>query len=314
MKILLDTDIGSDIDDALAMLLLLRLSEIEIVGVTTVYGDVGTRAKVAKRILDAAGRTVPVLQGASQPLGSIMPIWHTGTEGHGILTEEEMEAPVEDFGIGTGADDFIMEAIRANPHEVTIVSLGALTNIAKAVQRDDCLCEKTRALFFMGGGVTYPERVPTNIEQGPAYRAYPSHNARCDVKAAQIVFGSAIPMWVLTNDVTTTLWWDGEPVQRLMQATWPREAAVVGKLLTVWLDYRTMVFGKRITGTCPHDPLTVAEVADRRFVHYEPGKMEIQDDGSTLFVPDSKGRHRAGVRVDSQGFISWLSGHLMGSP
>ena len=75
MKILFDTDIGSDIDDALALLLLLRIPDVELIGVTTVYGCTDIRAKVAKKILDAAQRSVPVISGCGTPLGSPMPIW-----------------------------------------------------------------------------------------------------------------------------------------------------------------------------------------------------------------------------------------------
>ena len=134
MKILFDTDIGSDIDDALALLLLLHLPQVELLGVTTVYGQVDIRAKVARRILDSAGVAVPVVMGESQPIHSPMPVWHAGTEGRGVLTAEDVAAPLERFNMSDGADEFIIEMIDANPGEVIIASLGALTNIARAVR------------------------------------------------------------------------------------------------------------------------------------------------------------------------------------
>jgi len=92
MKALLDTDIGSDVDDALALLLLLRLNEPELVGLTTVYGDVRTRAKVARKILDAAEVDAPVHCGAGKPIRTNEAIWHSGTEGSGVLSRLERDS------------------------------------------------------------------------------------------------------------------------------------------------------------------------------------------------------------------------------
>jgi purine nucleosidase len=99
-KILFDTDIGSDIDDALALLLLLRVPDVELVGLTTVYGCTDIRAKVAKKILDAAGCSAPVVAGHATPFESPMPVWHAGTEGDAVLTDLERTASLESMDIG----------------------------------------------------------------------------------------------------------------------------------------------------------------------------------------------------------------------
>ena len=311
MKILLDTDIGSDIDDALALLLLLHLPDVEIVGVTTVYGDVGIRAKVAKKILDAGGVEVPVIAGAAEPLHSPMPIWHAGTEGVGALNITETEASLEDLGIESGADDFIIDTILAQPNEIVLVCLGALTNVAKAIDKCPSICQDVRDVFFMGGGVTYRSPLPEDLEAGKEYRAEPSHNVRCDVQAAQIVFQSDLAVNVLTNDITTQLWWDGPAVQELIQANHPPETKLVGTLLKVWLNYRSHIFRQEVTGTCPHDPLTVAEAAGETFVTYRRGLMTVEPDASTVFVPAPNGRHRLGVTVDAEGLLRWMSPRLL---
>jgi inosine-uridine nucleoside N-ribohydrolase len=108
-----------------------------------------------------------------------------------------------------------------------------------------------KEVFFMGGGVTYRSPLPVSLKAGTRYRTEPSHNVRCDVRAAQIVFHSALAINVLTNDVTTQLWWDGPAVQGLMQAVHPPEATLVGTLLKVWLNYRSHIFRQEVTGTCP---------------------------------------------------------------
>jgi inosine-uridine nucleoside N-ribohydrolase len=312
MKILVDTDIGSDIDDALALLLLLHLPDVEIVGVTTVYGNVDIRAKVAKKILDARGVEVPVIAGAAEPLLSTSPIWHSGTEGVGVLNTTETETSMDALGIESGADDFIVDTIRAQPSEIVLVCLGALTNLAKAIEKYPSICQDVKGVFFMGGGVTYRSPLPASLEAGTRYRAEPSHNVRCDVRAAQIVFQSDLAINVLTNDVTTQLWWDGPPVQKLMQASHPPEANLVGTLLKVWLNYRSLIFRQEVTGTCPHDPLTAAEAAGETFVTYSRGLMTVEPDATTVFVPCPDGRHRLGVTVDAKRFLSWMSPRLLG--
>jgi inosine-uridine nucleoside N-ribohydrolase len=118
-------------------------------------------------------------------------------------------------------------------------------------------------------------------------------------------------MTILTNDVTTRVWWTGEPVQDLLNAEDPPETAAVGKLLKVWLEYRSKVFRTRVTGTCPHDPLTVAEAAGGEFVRYARGRMSINEDASTTFIPDNEGPHLAGVDVDEERFLAWLSERLL---
>ena len=82
-----------------------------------------TFAKVAKKILDAAGLSIPVIAGIGIPFGSPLPIWHAGTEGIGVLSEEELASPPENMGIGHGAEDFIIEAVEKHGEELTILSL-----------------------------------------------------------------------------------------------------------------------------------------------------------------------------------------------
>ena len=311
-KLLIDTDIGSDIDDALALLLALHLDEVDIVGVTTVYGQVDVRARVARRLLRGAGLDTPVVRGLGTPMHSEMPIWHSGTEGQGLLSEKDLATTPHDLGIQDDAPGFIIEQVLSSPGEITLVSLGALTNIAVALEREPRLATTASGLFFMGGGITYPGLVPAKLHPDKTFRARPSHNIRCDVGAARLVVSSCLPITLLTNDVTTQVWWDGPAVQQLLAATSPPEVVAVGKLMRVWLDYRSEIFGEPVTGTCPHDPLTLAEAAGEQFVEYVNGWMHVHEDATTSFVPDPVGRHRAGARVDAERFIRWMSARILG--
>ncbi len=135
-RLLLDTDIGSDVDDALALLYAIKHPQISLEGVTTVYGKTDIRAKIAKKILNYAEMSeVPVIAGYQNPIRSGMPIWHTEREGEGILNSKEYLASLESMNIGDNAADFLIDKIMSHPGEYNIVTIGALTNLAKAVEK-----------------------------------------------------------------------------------------------------------------------------------------------------------------------------------
>jgi purine nucleosidase len=124
-KFLLDTDIGSDVDDAFALLTLLKLVPERLIGVTTAYGCAELRAKITKKLIEAAGYDIPVVAGESSPIGSPQPIHLTGKEGFGVLTKEEIEKPIESFGIETNAPEFIVKQVTNYPGEVILKRLSS---------------------------------------------------------------------------------------------------------------------------------------------------------------------------------------------
>ena len=228
------------------------------------------------------------------------------------MSDEEMRLPLNWFHLGDNAPAFLVDQIMRRPGQVTILAIGALTNIALALEIEPRLTTAVRRLVFMGAGMTYPEPMPQALEAGVEYLASPSHNVRCDIEAARRVFQSGVRISALTNDVTTRVWWDGDTVRQLLQAREPPEVVAVARLLDVWLTYRSRILGAPVTGTCPHDPLTAAEaVQPGRFVKYEPGRVTIRRDGSTSFVAEQDGPHELGVQVDAEGFLHWLAPRLL---
>ena len=86
----------------------------------------------------------------------------------------------------------------------------------------------------------------------------------------------------------------------------------VAKLLATWLKYRSEIFGRPVAGTCPHDPLTVAEaVLPDMFVRYACGRIAVQQDGSTMFCTEIDGPHRVGIAVDQTTFLEWMAARLL---
>ncbi|MFX0062074.1 MAG: nucleoside hydrolase [Candidatus Hermodarchaeota archaeon] len=310
-RIFIDTDIGSDIDDALALLLALHLADVEILGINTVYGPTELRAKICHKLISAAGRTIPIAAGESEPRYSPIPVWVAGTEGVGVLTENEAKAPLDNFGISTDPVKLLTTQALTYPGEVTLVALGALTNIARALEEEPQLATALREIVFMGAGLTYPNPIefPITLNKDEIYHAGPSHNIRCDVIAARQVLESSTPKRIVTNDATTRLWLEGPGIERFHTARAPH-IQLVGQMLDIWLEYRSNVFQQPIQGTCPHDPFTLAVAVDR--VQYESvrGILTVQEDSSTNFHTEENSPVELVLAEKGKKFLPWLSERL----
>jgi purine nucleosidase len=309
-RILIDTDIGSDIDDALALLLALNLNDLDIIGISTVYGPVETCAKIAHKIVSAAGRSIPIAAGISEPIHSFMPVWVAGTEGKGVLTEEDKNASLSDLGIETEAVEKIITWVLKYSGDISLLALGPLTNIAHAIKKEPALVVSLKEIVFMGGGLTYPRPVPDHLVEGAVYRSRHSHNILCDMVAAQQVLDSDLPMRIVTNDATCQLWLEGAGIERF-QTTTLSYAKIVGQMLDVWLKYRTDIFNQPIKGTCPHDAFTLAVALNR--VRYSScrGVLEVDyNDAGTMFELNVDSQIELVISEMGNQFIPWLTKHL----
>src|SRR5687768_16181649 len=129
---ILDTDIGTDVDDILALVLLARAAELRLIGVTTVYGDTLLRARMTRLVLDQLDSThVPIGVGASETLTG-RPVWWAGHEGQGL---PELE------GVRINEDDTAAAMLRRAAAEhrgrLELFAIGPLTNVAEAISGDD---------------------------------------------------------------------------------------------------------------------------------------------------------------------------------
>lgn len=190
IEAILDTDIGSDVDDALALCLALVSPEIDLCGITTVYGNTHTRARIARALTRIASRPgIPVLAGLQLPLLRERPVHWMGHEGVGIdLADADLEP---DPG---NAVDFLVSSVRKRPGRLSIIAIGPLTNIAAAIIIAPEIVEMTRELIFIGGVA----RLAQNALDVPAVE----WNVRCDPEAARVVFRSGMKITMLGMDVT----------------------------------------------------------------------------------------------------------------
>jgi inosine-uridine nucleoside N-ribohydrolase len=269
MRIWIDTDAG--IDDALALLLAAQAPELDIVGVTSVHGnvDAARAATNAKRVLTFAGRDVPVWQGARQSLlGRVYPdIEGHGTDGLGdIGLLDGVPARIED-GFGPAA---MIEAARREP--LTLVAIGPLTNVALALSIEPSFARRLLRIVIMGGAV----RVEGN--QTPAAE----FNVWCDPEAAQCVLDSGIPQTWIGLDVTMRVVLPSFTARELAALGDPR-ARLVGTLALRYSKLYQRMYG--LDGMALHDPLTIAFLLDPALGVTRPAHL-----GSELSQTGSRGR------------------------
>lgn len=267
-RLILDTDIGTDVDDCLALALLLGSPELTLAGVTCVYGDVALRARMVRQLLALHGtRDVPVLQGASDTLLGLRPIYWEGHEGQGLI-EEAQDTPAAD---DEDAVEFIVRTAREESGAIQLLAIGPLTNVALALKRAPRLVHDLAGVTIMGGVVRGP---------GSLDLPYVEHNIRCDPEAAQIVFASGLPITLVPLDVTTRVRITQDGLARIAAAGTPFHAAVADQVA------RYPRFG-RLGYTYLHDPLAAALVARPDLATYTEAHLDLE----------LGGRHTAGATL-----------------
>jgi len=187
-KLIIDTDIGSDIDDALALTLVIRAG-INVPLITTVHGDTKKRARIAKKLTDLLDVNIPIVAGEQSPIKQRHIFWY-GYEGHGLISDDDK---IDTSSIKDNAPEAIAETIYQNPGNISIAGIGPLTNIAKAFQRYPDLPGKINKIYLMGGIASRP----TEFVQ--TYRA---HNFKVDPEACDIVFDADVDKILITTEIS----------------------------------------------------------------------------------------------------------------
>lgn len=186
-KVIVDTDIGDDIDDAFALALVLTSPEFEVVGITTGWGDTALRARLVRRLLRETGHAdIPVAQGAATP--SQTPFTQARWAQRGPAIERALPAV-----------DFMLDSIRRSPGEITLLALGPLTNLGAAITRDPATFRGLKRIVLMGGSVR------SGYVKSPFHAPRPpdkEYNIVSDIAAAQAVFGSGVSLVMMPLDST----------------------------------------------------------------------------------------------------------------
>lgn len=178
---LIDTDVGSNIDDLLALALALEFGSISVEGITTVGTDAVKRQRLAERLLSAADMpNIPVAAGQELPIGREASQRFRSFNGHGIDLASDADPPAH------SAIRLILSLAMSSPGLV-IVALGPLTNLAMALGEQPAPLRRIRHLFIMGGSA-YP---------GSAQLQFSDYNFASDAEAARFVLHSGLPITIV---------------------------------------------------------------------------------------------------------------------
>jgi len=183
VPLLIDTDIGTDPDD-LQVLMIAGRTGLDVVGVTTVYGDTDLRARMAAVVAPLVGIDCPIVAGQTETLSGREVMW-AGHEGDGVPGIDRAG-----YDRSRTAPDFISELAARHPGELDVLAIGPLTNVATALLADPDLSSRLRHLFVMGGLFT-------------ADADAPEHNVSADALATWIVLHSGVPTTMTGFEMTT---------------------------------------------------------------------------------------------------------------
>jgi len=300
-RVILDTDIGDDIDDALALGLILASPELELVGVTTVFKNTLARARQARTILKIAGRgEVPVAAGCGAVLSprTTLPFdprqaylaGELPNQDASCLPEEELPPLDPRHGV-----DFLIETLLAGAGDIIPITIGAMTNLAMALVKEPRLGAK----------------IPRIVSMAAVFeRPMSEWNIRCDPVAAALLFGSGIPMDIIGLDVTMQVRFRPEHLQALDGCPRPL-AQRLSQATKLWAQHDRWAEQIRRLPIM-HDPLAVATLLAPDLVRWKRGwaKVELQGAetyGFTTFQEDPAGPHRYAYAVDSERALSlWM--------
>jgi len=289
MKLLIDTDIGDDYDDVFTLAVALASPEVDIVGITTVVGAAGLRARLTRRFLAVAGRDdIPVAIGAETRTGA--PFTHRRwAQGGPELSGHEPQAI-----------DLLLGAIAAHPGEVTLLAIGPLTNLAAALERDPMTFGRLRRIVLMGGSVRRGYRDLAWSEQGTPSVEY---NIVSDVAAAQAVFEAGVPLVVAPLDATMI---GLDELKR--QLIFTRATPITDALALTYLQW-SAVSGR--STPLLFDTAALAYLVDPDMFKVERLRLEVDAEGYTRIAA---GAANADVltHIDEARFYRWLMPRLVG--
>lgn len=265
-KIIIDTDPG--IDDAMAILFALAAPELDVVGLTTVFGNVETplATRNALHLLEFAGKPhLPVARGAERPLHVTFrgpAAFVHGTDGLG----ETNQPPPTSKPAPQAAAQFIVETVMANPGEITLVPVGPLTNIALAFMLEPRIVQQVAEVVIMGGAAT------VNGNVNPAAEA----NIYTDPHAADLVFTAGWPITMVGLDVTTKVIMD-EPYLAALRTPGRKTGAYIYEIVRFYLQFHYHVHHMYAAHT--HDPSAIAYLIDPTLFHTQQGSIRVITEG-----------------------------------
>lgn len=304
-KVLLDFDIGTEIDDAIALAYLPANPECELVGITTSCGESIKRAEMASVLCRAAGKKVPIHAGCERPL--LIPQMETTAPQAAILPHYEHDTG---FAPNT-AIPFMQKVIRENPGEVTLLAVAPMTNLGLLFAMDPELPELLDGLYLLCGSPTHQRHdVVTEslsaMERDDFIRVLASqgileNNSIVDPHATSIVYRARCRNFVnIGNNVSSRVVMTPEEAERRFRHPIMQ---VVMSIAREWFKDEPRVSF--------HDPLAAVCIFNDDVCSYKRGYMDCVLDsrllgGMTIFREDPAGPHQVAWDVDGGKFFEHL--------
>jgi purine nucleosidase len=276
-KILLDTDIGTDVDDAVALAYLLSHPGCELLGITTVTGEAEKRASLASVLCQSAGRDIPIYPGADRPMRG---------EQRQLIAQQAASLSrwphQTDFPQGQ-AVDFLADMIRSHPGEITFLTIGPLTNVGRLFSEHPEAAELLAGFVIMGG----------NFDEAGTEAGRIEWNVAGDPLASEIIYNTPLRLHrSLGLNVT----------QKVMMSADDVRERYTAPLLRPVLDMAEIWFATFHPFITYHDPLAAATIFEPDLCSYQQGtvKLDTTDKpGKTIWQPDqADAPHEVAMTVD----------------
>ena len=263
--VIIDTDIGDDVDDAFALGLALASPELHILGIMSAWGDTPLRSRLIDRLLCEAGRSdIPVATGIKGPGSSPF------TQAR--WAERQPDKPHAE------AVAFLLDQIKQHPGEITLIALGPLTNVGAAIHRDPATFRKLKRVVLMGGSVrrgydtlgydAHPQLANTQTDA--------EYNIKSDIPAAQALFAASVPLYVAPLDST-----------QIKLDSYRR--GLLFTQSTNMTDALALLYEQFAAGRAPeptlYDAVPMAFAIDAKLCPMTPMKLVVDDRGYTRETP-----------------------------
>jgi inosine-uridine nucleoside N-ribohydrolase len=242
-KLVISTDIGTDVDDAIAVYLAATHPDIDLKGIWVTNGDVETRAMIAHRLLKYAGKKVPIFVGEAVALSGKQPFVHGYEKDFAFRERFEQLRAIQRDGLAG-----VIQLLESE-QDIEIASIAPMTNLARLLKEAPESAKKIKRVYAMACRESAGE-----------------HNIGYDIPAAVEVFNSQLPITIVSGDICDKFMLDGKP---LIYDTPENEAVeYIGEMAYAWKMYK-------IKGHL----IEIAKKLDDRMVRSLNGASKMEIDG-----------------------------------
>ncbi|GIR79985.1 MAG: nucleoside hydrolase [Alphaproteobacteria bacterium] len=293
INIIFDTDPG--VDDAFALLYALNHPNINVLGITTVFGNVPveTSTKNALILSEMAHKGTIVYQGANKPLERNVTNYPSSIHGHDGLGDTNH--PQSKFNASKlDAAQFIINEINENSGNINLVAVGPLTNIANSIKQDPSIANKVNSLLIMGGSWLAGGNI-TPVAEANIYN---------DPEAAEIVFKSGLPIIMVGLDVTHKVFLSQKDIDKLSSLN--NSGKFLKKISNIYMKFYKDT--RNMDGCFFHDATAVIAMTNPEFFKYKNARVYVSQDNLTrgqtvVYLKDLK--HETAIN-DDRGFVQVL--------